>query len=105
MSRSKEQWARILDGFDGSGLSQLAYAEGCGLNVATFRYQLYRRAKLQTPQPERPIGRFQEVTVRGAVSPAEPCRLRVDASGVHVIGAALPSPEWVAALVRELAAC
>jgi hypothetical protein len=105
MSRSKEQWSRILDEFDGSGMSQQAYAKCCGLKVATFRYKLYRRAKLQTSQPERPIGRFQEVTVRSGGSAAEPCRLRVDASGVHVSGATLPSPEWVAALVRELAAC
>ena len=106
MSRSKEQWSRILEGFDDSGMSQQAYAERCGLNVATFRYQLYRRAKLRAPAVESAtVGRFEEVSVRAAHVSDEPCRLRVDASGVHVTGGELPSPEWVAALVRGLSAC
>lgn len=103
MSRNKEQWSRILEGFDDSGISQQAYAERCGLNVATFRYQLYRRAKLRAPAVDSAtVGRFQEVSVRAAGGSGEPCRLRVDASGVHLTGGALPSPEWLAALVREL---
>jgi hypothetical protein len=106
MSRSKEQWSRILEGFDDSGMSQQAYAQHCGLNVATFRYQLYRRAKLRAPASDSaPVGRFQEVSVPAARVSVEPCRLRVDASGVHMTGSELPSPEWVAALVRGLSAC
>jgi hypothetical protein len=106
MSRSKEQWSRILEGFDDSGMSQQAYAERSGLNVATFRYQLYRRAKLRAPAAESAtVGRFQEVSVGAARVSGEPCRLRVDASGVHVTGGELPSAEWVAALVRGLSSC
>jgi hypothetical protein len=103
MARNSGKWVQILERYDGSGLSQIAFARQAGIKVATLRYQLQRRSK-QAPSTAV-TGSFREIRLAGSASSDTGLVVRIDRSGVRVEGTALPAPGWVAAVLRELAAC
>jgi hypothetical protein len=96
--RSSVEWARLVDEFRDSGLTQAEFAHARGLNVGTFRQRLYtRRAGAGTGGGVLGAGRFVEVSV--AQTPTvvgTGCRVRV--GDVEMELASLPSAGWLRSL-------
>jgi hypothetical protein len=94
--RSSAEWARLVDEFRDTGLTQAEFAQARGLNVGTFRQRLYTRragAGAGTGGGVLGAGRFVEVSV--AQTPTVVgmgCRVRVSAAYLSCIVRSLDTP-------------
>ena len=106
MSKAEAFWRSHVVASGRSGSRLASYAEEHGLNVSTLRWWRSRlreevSASTASPSPSS-SSRFVAVSVRQAVEP-EPMRATVKiGERVHVELAAMPSPHWLAQVVRAL---
>jgi len=114
--RSKQQWAKLIQAFEGSGLSHEQFAESVGVSVWTFRGWLYKLRKqgIEFDPRDSPSFRFVEVMTAGLKEEPEPAStpradlpspssgltLSIDAVTMHFDE--VPSPTWVADLLVHL---
>jgi transposase-like protein len=102
--RGREQWFALVSEYEGSGLSQRAFARERGVNYHTFSNWL-RRYRADGEEVVTPVAGFVEVVAvareMGSVEPARRCQVVLGA--VTVEFAELPPPAWlveVAAVAR-----
>ena len=103
MRRSREEWAKVVEEFERSGLSHAAFCTRGGLNVGSFRGWLYRlRQGSERGKVARSATRLLPVRVPalGAVGNEELVELSV--AGVVVRVRASVGPAYVAELAARL---
>ena len=113
--RSKQQWTKLIQAFEGSGLSHEQFAESVGVSVWTFRGWLYKLRKegVELDPHDSPSFRFVEVMTAGLKeeepsvapradlpSPSSGLTLSIEEATMHFDE--VPSPTWVAELLVHL---
>lgn len=63
MERQKSDWKSLIRTFESSGLRAGQFCDSAGLNLGTFRSQLYKHRALNQQQSN-----FQEITVNTELS-------------------------------------
>lgn len=106
MSERVQYWSDHLAQIATEGISTKAYAEREGLTPSSLYYWRKRLKAGTTKEGQRSSAaasgrRFVAVQIADNSDPRVPCSLSV-AGGVRLELAALPAPEWLAALVRAV---
>ena len=117
--RNQDQWKRLIQAYEGSGLSHEQFAESVGVSVWTFRGWLYKLRKqgIEFDPRDSPSFRFVEVLTAGLVEEEQeptaeprPCQsssasgLTLSIGEVSIYFDSVPSPAWVAELLGHLGA-
>jgi hypothetical protein len=103
MRRSREQWAQIVEEFEGSGMSHEAFCAQRRLNVGSFRGWLYRlRSGSPRGKVARSATRFLPVRVGPPAAPGDEDLVEVAIGGVIVRVPSSVGPAYVAELVSRL---
>jgi hypothetical protein len=68
--RGEQTIAALLEGFDGSGLTQAAFARQQGLSVSTLRFWLRKRRR--RPRRGSPAARLVPVRITGSLAAPRP---------------------------------
>lgn len=103
LSTDKHQfWSQHLQQAQAQGGSLAAYAKQQGLSISAFYYWikvLGRQGSLKSSTTAKPV-RFIAVTVKPPIATA-PCVVQLSPQ-LTLQCAALPDPQWLAALCRQL---
>ncbi|QDE69478.1 hypothetical protein BHS09_22235 [Myxococcus xanthus] len=96
----KQEWFRVAEAFEASGLTQKEFAARRGVRLSTLQSWVYRRRRQRGSQAEsvRPL----PVEVSMAPAAAESVLEVVTASGARVRFSVGTDVEYVARLVAEL---
>ena len=96
---TKKQWLDLVDEFEQNNETQPGFAKNKGLNIATFRYWLYKVRRRRNKQAiETTDVEFVEVR-QGPSSSSEAFRIRAGTMTLEFDS--LPPASWIAELIRE----
>ena len=97
--KGRAAWARVVAGYEKSGLTHADFCEIRHLNLATFRSWLYRLRNEQGLREEAPP-KLVELVPAPEQSEASGCVVQVGACEVRF--SARPEAEYLAALLRAV---
>ena len=96
----KQEWFRVAEAFEGSGLTQKAFSQQRGVRLSTLQSWVYRRRRQQPEKAE--TVRLLPVEVAGMAQPGPALLEVVLASGACLRFASGTNVEYVARLVAAL---